>query len=325
MHPYPSQYESWFPLQQLEDTCTSHHNHSNDPNTQTTNASSAYNDKYTEDINNSLASAPLTQLLNEEPRSLPHALNISSLASCYDLSQPEFPTGTSDVSDESESSQPALDIAPLLEANTPENLLHLFLAGHIQRRAGKTRWEVECPDCKMWINTSLSVRFLADLNIPGYFKTLCDHRDGKKCSKTPHTIPAISSITSVVVASPRPFHTPTSCVGIPIDWPIQGPSFLETFPVGRASEGRGMLPFDIDTRGDTPHAYSKLCDGNSSMPGVPCDRCAEIAPFISHLVSVSEDIKPHTNFRYLSHFSLINQLKHYMTENNRLKLKVRWK
>ncbi|KAG1821708.1 uncharacterized protein BJ212DRAFT_1445215 [Suillus subaureus] len=35
----------------------------------------------------------------------------------------------------------------------------------------------------------------------------------------------------------------------------------------------------------------------------------------------SDDIKPHTNFHYLSHFSLINQLNHYMTENNQLKLK----
>jgi hypothetical protein len=89
-------------------------------------------------INNSLASASITQLLNEESHTLPHALNISPLTAHDDLLQPEFLTGTSDISDDFESSQPALDIATLLKTNTPKNLMHLFLAGHVQRCAGKT-------------------------------------------------------------------------------------------------------------------------------------------------------------------------------------------
>jgi hypothetical protein len=85
----------------------------------------------------------------------------------------------------------------------------------------------------MGINMSLAVCFLSNLDIPGYFKTLCNHCDGMKCSKKPHTIPTTSSsITSAVVASPKLFSTASiSCVGVLIDWPIQGPSFLETFPV----------------------------------------------------------------------------------------------
>ncbi|KAG2758116.1 hypothetical protein P692DRAFT_20813650 [Suillus brevipes Sb2] len=86
----------------------------------------------------------------------------------------------------------------------------------------------------------------------------------------------------------------TACTGVPIYWPVRGPSFLETFPVGRASDGPGMLPFDINTRGTIPHTYSK---------------------------DFTQDIKPCVHYHYRSHFNMIKVAHQYAKETNHLKLK----
>ncbi|KAG1753251.1 hypothetical protein EDB19DRAFT_1621754, partial [Suillus lakei] len=110
------------------------------------------------------------------------------------------------------------------------------------------------------------------------------------------------------------------CPGVLVNWPVIGPSFLETFPVGRASEGPGTLPFNIDTCGITPHTYSKDCEQITQTPGSPCVHCADLIPFIKNLVSIANDVKLHTNYRYHSHFDMVQVMQHYVEENNRLKL-----
>ncbi|KAG1773502.1 hypothetical protein EDD22DRAFT_767346, partial [Suillus occidentalis] len=112
------------------------------------------------------------------------------------------------------------------------------------------------------------------------------------------------------------------CPGILVHWSVSGPSFLETFPVGQTSEGLGMLPFNIDTCGITPHAYSKDYEWITLTLGSSCVYCAELVPFIKNLVSIANDIKIHTNYRYCSHFDMVQVIQHYMEENNHLKLKV---
>ncbi|KAG2085113.1 hypothetical protein BD769DRAFT_1324334, partial [Suillus cothurnatus] len=112
-----------------------------------------------------------------------------------------------------------------------------------------------------------------------------------------------------------------TCPGVLIHWLVPGPSFLETFPVGRASAGQGVLPFDIDTRGNIPCAYSHNCAGTTGTPMSPCSGCAEVVGFIEHLLLLAQDIKSHTKYRFLSHSDMVNITCQYSAENNRLKLK----
>ncbi|KAG2091240.1 hypothetical protein BD769DRAFT_1631981 [Suillus cothurnatus] len=98
-------------------------------------------------------------------------------------------------------------------------------------------------------------------------------------------------------------HVIDTCPGVPIHWLVPGPSFLETFPVGRASAGQGVLPFDIDTHGNIPCAYSHNCAGTTGTPMSPCN------------------IKSHTKYQFLSHSDMVNITRQYSAENNRLKLK----
>jgi hypothetical protein len=178
---------------------------------------------------------------------------------------------------------------------------------------------------------------LTGLNSPSYFNTLSDHRHGKKCSKcalqlksspscsnsgciSSSTLPTESSALMTLVAQKSDVIS-TACTGIPIYWPVKGPSFLETFPVGHASDGPGMLPFDIDTRGTIPHAYSKDCERHTT-PGSPCSECLDIVPSLEHMVSVAQDIKPHVHYRYCSHFDMVKVARQYAEETNHLKLKV---
>ncbi|KAG2060475.1 hypothetical protein BDR06DRAFT_1053671 [Suillus hirtellus] len=78
----------------------------------------------------------------------------------------------------------------------------------------------------------------------------------------------------------------TVCHGVMVYWPVREPSFVETFPVGHASDDPGTLPFDIDTRGAISCAYSKDCEWNAT-PGSLCTECIGIVPFLEHLVSVT--------------------------------------
>lgn len=113
----------------------------------------------------------------------------------------------------------------------------------------------------------------------------------------------------------------TACTGVTIYWPVRGPSFLETFPVGRASDGPGTLPFDIDTRGAIPCAYSKYRERHAT-PGSLCTECVGIVSFLEHLVSVTQDIKSRTHYRYRNYFDMVQVVRQYAEEVNRLKLRV---
>ncbi|KAG2069992.1 hypothetical protein BDR04DRAFT_1020110, partial [Suillus decipiens] len=112
-----------------------------------------------------------------------------------------------------------------------------------------------------------------------------------------------------------------ACPGVLIHWPVPGPLFLETFPVGRASAGQGVLPFDINTHGNIPHTYSHNCVGTTETPMSPCNGCTEVVGFIEHLLLLAQDIKPHTKYRFLSHSDMVNIACQYSAENNQLKLK----
>ncbi|KAG2127739.1 hypothetical protein BD769DRAFT_1335182, partial [Suillus cothurnatus] len=111
-----------------------------------------------------------------------------------------------------------------------------------------------------------------------------------------------------------------TCPGVPIHWPVPGPSFLETFPVGQASAGQGVLPFDIDTCGNIPREYSHNCAGTTGTPMSPCSGCAEVVGFIEHLLLLAQDIKLHTKYQFLSHSDMVNIARQYSAKNNRLKL-----
>jgi hypothetical protein len=77
----------------------------------------------------------------------------------------------------------AFDSDALLKSNTPSDLMRLHAANLIQWHVGTHQWEVECPDCKVWTKTTLPAQILSKLNVLGYFNTLGDHRQGKKCLK----------------------------------------------------------------------------------------------------------------------------------------------
>jgi len=182
--------------------------------------------------------------------------------------------------------------------------MHLFSANLIQRCAGTHWWEIECPDCKAWIKTTLPTQILSNLDAPGYFNTLSNHRQGKKCLKghsladsspLPSTVSPALSISSHFTLSDTS-HVIDTCPGVLIHWLVPGPSFLETFPVGQASAGQGVLPFDIDTRGNIPCAYSHNCAGTTGTPMSPCSGCAEVVGFIEHLLLLAQDIKSHTKY-----------------------------
>ncbi|KAG2045362.1 hypothetical protein BDR06DRAFT_852502, partial [Suillus hirtellus] len=109
------------------------------------------------------------------------------------------------------------------------------------------------------------------------------------------------------------------CHGVTIYWPVREPSFVETFPVGRASDGPGTLPFDIDTRGAISCAYSKYCERNAT-PGSLCTECVGIVSFLEHLVLVTQDIKLCTHYRYRNHFDMVQVVRRCAEDVNCLKL-----
>ncbi|KIK37640.1 hypothetical protein CY34DRAFT_15586 [Suillus luteus UH-Slu-Lm8-n1] len=138
-----------------------------------------------------------------------------------------------------------LDIDALLKSNTPGDLLQLFSADLIQWCAGVSRWEIECPDCKDWIKTTLPIRMLTGLNSPGYFNTLSGHRHGKKCSKRALQLKSSpsSSNSGCISSSTLPTESlalmtlaqksdviSTACTRVPIYWPVEALHFWRLSP-----------------------------------------------------------------------------------------------
>ncbi|KAG1882133.1 hypothetical protein F4604DRAFT_1921847 [Suillus subluteus] len=125
-----------------------------------------------------------------------------------------------------------------LKSNTPADLMCLFSANLIQRRAGTHWWEIECPDCKAWIKTTLPTRILSNLDAPGYFNTLSDHRQGKKCLKghspvdsspSPSTVSPALSISSHFTPSDMS-HTIDACPEFRYIGQFQALRFLKPSP-----------------------------------------------------------------------------------------------
>ncbi|KAG2338518.1 hypothetical protein BDR05DRAFT_951816, partial [Suillus weaverae] len=324
---YPAHYESWFPAESQESDSQG----SYASQTPEYNHIESYHD-YSSMHNPSLS--PIHLNSHSDPFNYDNLAPIDTPSLLFSSTGTGIEAPKAVHSDDSHIS--GLDIDALLKSNTPRDLLQLFSADLIQRRAGVSRWEIECPDCKDWIKTTLPTRMLTGLNSPGYFNTLSDHRHGKKCSKralqlksspsssnsgriSSSTLPTTESSALMTLAQKSDVIS-TACTGVPIYWPVRGPSFLETFPVGCASDGPGMLLFDIDTRGTIPHAYSKDCERHTT-PGSPCTECLDIVPSLEHMVTIAQDIKPQVHYRYRSHFDMVQVARQYAEEANRLKLK----
>ncbi|KAJ7756014.1 hypothetical protein B0H14DRAFT_3512293 [Mycena olivaceomarginata] len=99
---------------------------------------------------------------------------------------------------------------PVLSPRTARELRDLFAAGQVQSRATVVRtWELECPMCGSWINSSIStVRVLSE---PGHFKTLEQHMTGKRCKpKQPSSAPSSHAPSFSISISHSPSFSPES-------------------------------------------------------------------------------------------------------------------
>ncbi|KAG1859192.1 hypothetical protein F4604DRAFT_1930724 [Suillus subluteus] len=178
---YPARYESWFATESQES------------DSQSSCASPILDlDQISYDLDHaSWTHNPTLSPIDINAHSLDDSINPdTSVLFSTTLPSSIHPTGTqSDASDTAiipfSDDSDTLPLEPdiLLKSNTPADLMRLFSANLIQRHAGTHRWEIECPDCKAWIKTTLPTRILSNLDAPGYFNTLSDHRQGKKCLK----------------------------------------------------------------------------------------------------------------------------------------------
>ncbi|KAG1863130.1 hypothetical protein F4604DRAFT_2030060 [Suillus subluteus] len=288
---YPARYESWFATESQES------------DSQSNCASPILDlDQISYDLDHaSWTHNPTLSPIDINARSLDDSINPdTSVLFSTTLPSSIHPTGTqSDASDTAiipfSDDSDTLPLEPdiLLKSNMPADLMRLFSANLIQRRAGTHRQGKKCLKGRNQADSSPSLSAAS----------------GSASSISLHFTPSDTS------------HTINACPGVPIHWPVPGPSFLETFPVGRASAGQGVLPFDIDTRGNIPRAYSQNCAGATTTSMSPCSGCTEVVGFIEHLLSLAQDTKPHTKYRFLSHSDMVNVARQYSAENNRLKLK----
>ncbi|KAG2108090.1 hypothetical protein DEU56DRAFT_920517 [Suillus clintonianus] len=243
---YPARYKSWFPVDSQESDSQS--SYASQPidfdqfSYQFDPSQFPHNDLSLSPIDINAYSlddvAPAASINSNTPILFSHALPLPIGQTGTRSEAPN--TAAIPFSDDSDTL--ALDSVTLLKSNMPADLMCLFSANLINRRAGTHRWEVECPDCKAWIKTTLPTQILSDLGALGYFNTLSDHRQGKKCLKglnQADSSPSLSTASSTSSISPHFTPSETShatdvnvCPGVPIHWPVLGPSFLETFPVG---------------------------------------------------------------------------------------------
>jgi hypothetical protein len=75
-----------------------------------------------------------------------------------------------------------IDIKEQLFINTPDSLYNVYMAKVLPVTiSDQQRWRLLCPDCKQWVQTSMSSQL--PLWHPGQFSSLSSHRGGKKCIK----------------------------------------------------------------------------------------------------------------------------------------------
>ncbi|EIW77725.1 hypothetical protein CONPUDRAFT_21885, partial [Coniophora puteana RWD-64-598 SS2] len=113
---------------------------------------------------------------------------------------------------------------------------------------------------------------------------------------------------------------PDGCQGCPISWDVPGGSFLETFPVGRFSDGHGALPFTLEMPTfDNPKGRAKTCQQQLATTD-PCSECAAIHKEVDRLRPMAVSAAPHTRYQLLSMLQLGSLARSLRAQINDLKL-----
>ncbi|KAG2116646.1 uncharacterized protein F5147DRAFT_649104 [Suillus discolor] len=243
--------------------------------------------------------------------------------------------GRSDSDSQCSSSVPdsEIDIEEQLLLNMLDSLYNVYMAKVLAVTIGtQQRWRMLCPDCKEWVQTSVSSQL--PLWHPGQFSSLSNHRGSRKCIKAstdktkPMFVRTVSDAPLSRSLSLTSEHRPcrvlspvlnSVCTGVPVVWPEDLRPFIMLFPWERYHDGPDALPFLVGTRNPSAlRLRSKRCLSH----GTPCDECAEIPLHVEHLADIAPIPKAHTNYKFLGLAHMQDIARTYAEQIKQLKLQL---